>query len=127
MNTQKHSFIPMCGSYYIGGNSQSTKQEQCGDDGLSHCEVSAEVTFKLATQGVIEKRVDQMEIKVQGLGLMELDRQPHLHWKTLNHICPMGVPITRVVSKWIQNHLVHPLEQKLIPQLLMKLFINKRG
>lgn len=83
--------------------------------------------LSLATQGVIENKVDQMEIKVQGLGLMELGRQPRLHWKTLNHICPMGVPITRAVSKWIQNHLVHPLEIKLIPQLLMKLLINKRG
>ena len=85
----------MCGSCYISGNSKSTKQEQCGDDdNLSHYEVFAEVTFKLVTQGVIEKRVDQMEIKVQGLGLMELGHQPHLHWKTLNHICPMGVTIT---------------------------------
>ncbi|KAJ9697495.1 hypothetical protein PVL29_009355 [Vitis rotundifolia] len=87
--TQKHSFIPMCGSYQVGGTSQSTQQEQRGDDGnTSHYEAllkggeqvtsvlqemvnlledmnmdeaSEEVAVELAAQGVIGKRVDQME------------------------------------------------------------------
>ena len=37
--TQKHSFIPMCGIYQVGGTSQSTQQEQRGDDeNTSHYE-----------------------------------------------------------------------------------------